>query len=634
MGDAAPGNFNIPQAGRAETHVFEAGLPARTVNGTTESAGSNPAAPTTTQEGTITFDSPDGVSKIELGSHLLTGTPQPFTDGTGTLTAWFTYDPTTGRGEIHYRYTLLDNTAGDPSSVSFAVVVTDADGDRSTGGDLVIKIEDDTPTAVADTDTVAAGQTVAETGNVLSDDVQGADGGLSVVGVVLGPSATPVSGGVGAEITGNFGALTLNADGTYSYAHNGRPGGGTDTFTYTMQDADGSQSTTTLTITVENSSPGGINIPQAGRAETTVSEAGLPERTVNGTTKSAGSNPAAPTTTQDGTITFDPPDGVSKVELGGHILTGTPQPFTDPTGSLTAWFTYDLATGRGEIHYRYTLLDNTAGNPSSVSFAVAVTDVDGDRTAGGNLVINVVDDAPVANADTDTVVAGQSADETGNVLTGAGTTSGVVDVLGADGPAAGGAVVGIAAGDTGVDRIGGVGAILGTFGILQVSADGSYSYTRLPGIPGDNDGSAAGHDIFTYTIRDADGSLSHNTLRSGVGLAPGSQTVVFEAGLGPRPGSSTGSHFGDPAFPITASGTFLVSSMDGVSGVSFGGHVLGLAPGTFSDIRPDQSSILPCHRESYLHGTPMILQPASSGSTTATLSAALPLAITRASLLM
>ena len=383
LGDAAPGNFNIPQAGRAETHVFEAGLPARTVNGTTKSAGSNPAAPTTTQEGTITFNSPDGVSKIELGSHLLTGTPQPFTDGTGTLTAWFTYDPTTGRGEIHYRYTLLDNTAGDPSSVSFAVVVTDADGDRSTGGDLVIKIEDDTPTAVADTDTVAAGQTVAETGNVLSDDVQGADGGLSVVGVVLGPSATPVSGGVGAEITGNFGALTLNADGTYSYAHNGRPGGGTDTFTYTMQDADGSQSTTTLTITVENSSPGGINIPQAGRAETTVSEAGLPERTVNGTTESAGSNPAAPTTTQDGTITFNSPDGVSKVELGGHILTGTPQPFTDPTGSLTAWFTYDLATGRGEIHYRYTLLDNTAGNPSSVSFAVAVTDVDGDRTAGG-----------------------------------------------------------------------------------------------------------------------------------------------------------------------------------------------------------------------------------------------------------
>src|SRR5262249_46540376 len=151
----------------------------------------------------------------------------------------------------------------------------------------------------------------------------------------------------------------------------------------------------------------------------------------------AGSNPLAPTTTQDGTIGFSSPDGVLKIEIGGLVLTasGVPQSFTDATGRLTAFFTYDQATGRGEIHYSYTLLDNTIGDPSSVSFAVAVTDTDGDRTAGGDLVINIVDDAPIANSDLDVLVAGQTGPETGNVLTGAGTLSGDsgADIQGADG---------------------------------------------------------------------------------------------------------------------------------------------------------------------------------------------------------
>ena len=74
-------------------------------------------------------------------------------------------------------------------------------------------------------------------------DVLGADGaagGGAVVGVVLGTSGTPVSGGVGAAIAGAFGTLTLNADGSYSYVHTGMAGGGTDSFTYTIKDADGS----------------------------------------------------------------------------------------------------------------------------------------------------------------------------------------------------------------------------------------------------------------------------------------------------------------------------------------------------------------------------------------------------------
>jgi VCBS repeat-containing protein len=182
---------------------------------------------------------------------------------------------------------------------------------------------------------------VAESGNVLTGvgttsgatDVLGADGaaaGGAVVGVVLGTSGNPVSGGVGAAIAGAFGALTLNADGSYSYVHTGTAGGGTDTYTYAIKDADGSLSTATLTIAVADSSPGGISIPGAGGADTQVLEAGLGPR--GG--EPAGSNPAAPTTAV-GTITFTSVDGVKEIEVGGLVLTasGALKTFTDATGS-------------------------------------------------------------------------------------------------------------------------------------------------------------------------------------------------------------------------------------------------------------------------------------------------------------
>ena len=93
------------------------------------------------------------------------------------------------------------------------------------------------------------------------------------------------------------------------------------------------------------------------------------------------------------------------------------------TGSLTASYTFNTTTGKGTISYSYTLLDNTLGIPTA-SFAVVVTDRDGHSNPPGNLVISIVDDVPVARADTDAITPGQVTPETGNVLTGAGTTAG------------------------------------------------------------------------------------------------------------------------------------------------------------------------------------------------------------------
>src|SRR5262245_33579071 len=110
-----------------------------------------------------------------------------------------------------------------------------------------------------------------------------------------------------------------------------------------------------------------------------------------------------------------------------------------------------------------------------------------------------MDDAPVARADTDTLSPGQTTAD-GNVLTGAGTTSGVADMQGADsgvtvvGVAAGNGPGGVAPGTVGV-------AIVGAHGTLTLNADGSYSYVATSG---------GGNDVFTYTTRDADGSLAHD----------------------------------------------------------------------------------------------------------------------------
>jgi hypothetical protein len=268
-------------------------------------------------------------------------------------------------------------------------------------------------------------------------------------------------------------------------------------FTYTIKDGDGDLSHTTLTISIGDSTPTD-SIPAPGLAATTVYEAGLAARAG----ESAGSNEAANSETTTGTIGFNSPDGIQTVSLGGHALTLAPQTFTDATGSLTASYVYNAATGAGTINYAYTLLDNTSGDNTSASFAVVVTDADGDSAPAGNLVINIVDDGPTAHADTDATAAGQFTAEGGNVLTAVGTTSPVtgIDVQGADGAV----VVGVAAGNTNADADNaatlGV-QIQGSYGKLTLAADGSYSYVRDAGTAGGHD------DVFTYTIKDGDGDL-------------------------------------------------------------------------------------------------------------------------------
>ena len=96
--------------------------------------------------------------------------------------------------------------------------------------------------------TAALAALAAATGNVLANDDEGADGGLSVTVV----NGDPVSGST--DIDGLYGTLTIDENGDYSYTPNAEdlPAGMSDSFTYTVVDADGSEDTATLTIDIND----------------------------------------------------------------------------------------------------------------------------------------------------------------------------------------------------------------------------------------------------------------------------------------------------------------------------------------------------------------------------------------------
>lgn len=164
---------------------------------------------------------------------------------------------------VKYTYELTssqDHSNGDVTD-SFTVSFTNSLGATAEEKTLIISIVDDDLTATADCDSFEAD--TAKTGcevtdaakGVLSNDIFGADvTAEEVVGVCKGNSTDELSSNVGSEIDGEYGKLTLSADGTYQYTLTANLGSGMrvdDVFSYTIKDSDDDYSTTTLTITIE-----------------------------------------------------------------------------------------------------------------------------------------------------------------------------------------------------------------------------------------------------------------------------------------------------------------------------------------------------------------------------------------------
>jgi len=216
-------------------------------------------------EGATSYTSNGDAVSYELSADQLTLTAKA--DGATVFTVEITDPENIGLG-AGYQFTLVQpldhpDALGENSiPLVFGFDVIDSDGD-AVSDSFTITLVDDIPTVTED----EAASTIDEnsatdsvSGNVFSNDVLGADVVTSpVTGVAVGVIVGEVSGDVGAEITGVYGKLTLNGDGSYSYVLDNTDSDTqalvtdqavTDVFTYTITDKDGDTATTTLTVNI------------------------------------------------------------------------------------------------------------------------------------------------------------------------------------------------------------------------------------------------------------------------------------------------------------------------------------------------------------------------------------------------
>ena len=522
--------------------VYEANLPAG-------SAADNDAL---TRQGTFTVDAKDGLATLTINGvavvseGALIGAQVAIVGALGNTLTITGYDPATG--VVSYQYTLGEaeshGAGGGANDLTenFQVVATDTDGDAASAS-LNIRIVDDTPRALDDGNTqVATENNLTLTGNVLTNDTQGAD-----------RSATPIVAG---SYTGTYGTLVLQANGDYTYTLNSSDpdfialhggGLGQEQFTYTLQDADGDSSQATLTLDINN-----IDDPvliDVGDGVLQVHEKFL----------DSGSDPYAPGTLVGGQLQVTAADGLQNLTFGGIIVIKDGQLVDFATANLSietplhntlTVIGYDAASGT--LYYTYQLQASeqhpTAGGANGVqeSFSVVASDTDG-TTSNAQVTVTIVDDLPQAMDDSNAITATENQlTLTGNVLAN--------DTQGAD--------------RTGTPIV--AGTYTGTYGTLVLQANGDYTYTLNSSDPDfiALHGGGLGQEQFTYTLQDADGDTSQATLTLNIenlndlvslgGLdVQGGEQVVFEANL------ASGSQ--PDAAQLTRTGTFSVDAKDGLA---------------------------------------------------------------------
>src|SRR5690606_3530587 len=125
------------------------------------------------------------------------------------------------------------------------------------------------------------------------------------------------------------------------------------------------------------------------------------------------------------------------------------------------------------------------------------------------LSIKIVDDAPAARDDSNSITEDVTAPVTGNVIAN-GSTGAVADILGADGAEITGITSDNVTANSSILQPNGGLVIEGQYGTLTISPDGSYSYEldntnlAIQGL-GENE---ALEEVFSYTLTDGDNDSS------------------------------------------------------------------------------------------------------------------------------
>lgn len=358
------------------------------------------------------------------------------------------------------------------TNVTIPFTIADSDGDLSNTVNITLSVADALPIAVASGIDLQGHLDIAT--QMISGYYAGAinlaSHGDAIERFTLDSSAV-----------GSFGSITLNENGTWSYALNASKTLLTsgvelvENFTYTVTDADGDTSTSNISVRIGSDGTWEVAnllpIAADGPGGTSIGEVAI-----------SGNIISSLVTSGNGVKT------ITSINInGGPALTVSA---TDTTHEGT----FGRLTIRGDGTYRYVGKDDLVG-PETITYTVR--DADGD-TDTGILTLAAHDHAPTAVADT------ASVQGTLNIDTQMVTRTLTVT-----------AANGVLANDTDGDGIKTVvtTTVIGTFGTLTLSADGSYTYNlnasklALQGSPSES---------FSYTMRDADGDTSTATLSIGI----------------------------------------------------------------------------------------------------------------------
>ncbi len=409
-----------------------------------------------------------------------------------------TYPLTTGSKKVQMRDLEYQNDgvppgvmgSGDAFTVSGSNKILTMATDNGLKGDfvrVVTRVASTNQDPVGNNDTGAANEdasvSVSAGSGVLSNDTD-ADGDNLTVDAISG-------GSLGSALDGNYGQLTLSADGSYTYNANKDladpldPGDTvTDTFTYTVGDGNGGSDTATLTITIT-----GVNDPITAVNDT---DAVNEDATINRST-SDSEELDHDDTDPDG----DDASGsftITAIRTGREGASGT-----SGTVGQALTGTYGVLTVQSDGRYSYAATtsgaDGLAHGATAIDyFTYTVRDHSGGDTDTAELAITVTGVGPVAANDTGAVYENATLSKNAGAGVTANDTSGDTESLD---------VTAISSDGTGTSGTVGQ-ALTGTYGVLTLDADGSYEYVANTAAAEALDAGDSVTDVFTYTVADDD----------------------------------------------------------------------------------------------------------------------------------
>ncbi|WP_257223874.1 type I secretion C-terminal target domain-containing protein, partial [Acinetobacter sp. YH1901134] len=451
------------------------------------------------------------------------------------------------------------------------------------------------------------------TGNVFDNDVINPVGlDVKVTTVTHGADNQGVVAGTPTVIEGQYGTLTINSDGTYSYqmTADGTALGKVDTFSYTIADGDGHSSVANIYIRLDSTL---VNLDWTGKTGaqeatkatnvlvsdvdgTAATLANQYNVAVNGNGDAAGSVLTTGQTTlgvqsipdDSGTFTVAAgqtayiafttvvPANVTQ-DFGTFVTNNQTTNYTTTVtlsqngvligGTLATWTSN--AAQNGTVHYYK--VTNTGTSDATYSLKVSGSDgvplYDFNNTLTAQFGVNNIQldvKAPTYTA----------AAVTGNVITG-------TDSAGEDTLYSSSFKLGAVAGTTEPAgyNVGTGTAIVGSYGTLTINADGSYSYLANGKV------SDLGKvDVFTYKVETLDGSSASSTLS----ITLGKESVLIGNPTGGTAGDDVAvSQGGAETFTLgTGQDTLIFNVLNSTDALGGNGH------DTWSDFSTSQGDVI------------------------------------------